>query len=224
MTGRDGRRKPVFGGSRALLEAADACIQVMSLTDHHDWIKSAATKLVLPGETLWQAMCAEWANVICLPLPFQIKGAEVAKTIEQNFIDWESSAFGFGYGTGEEHTLAALKGFMAAVGRDDAAHGYDYKKLEAALGPAVAWLLINRLCHYDINVIEYGTSPRFGWLTKEGEALKAFVDSKSVDELVKLCCDHDEDYIVCYPDACNCGPNGYEKGRICENTFWHRRK
>jgi predicted ATPase len=47
---------------REYANVADACIQVMSLTDHHDWIKSAATKLVLPGETLWQAMCAEWAT------------------------------------------------------------------------------------------------------------------------------------------------------------------
>jgi len=47
---------------RQYAEVADACIQAMSLTDHHDWINSAATRLVLPGETLWQSMCAEWAS------------------------------------------------------------------------------------------------------------------------------------------------------------------
>jgi hypothetical protein len=47
---------------RPYAEVADACIQVMSLTDHHDWVNAAATKLTLPGETLWQAMCAEWAT------------------------------------------------------------------------------------------------------------------------------------------------------------------
>ena len=37
----------------------------MSLTDHHDWVSVAATRLILPGETLWQAMSAEWAST-CL--------------------------------------------------------------------------------------------------------------------------------------------------------------
>lgn len=46
---------------RDFSETADACSQAMTLTDHHDWIKAAASRLVLPGETLWQAMCAEWA-------------------------------------------------------------------------------------------------------------------------------------------------------------------
>jgi hypothetical protein len=142
------------------------------------------------------------------------------KTIEQSFIDWESNVFGYGYGSGEEHTLAALKNFMAAVGRDDAPHGYDYQKLEAAVGPAVTWLLINTLCRHGVDIIEYGTSPRYGWLTPQGEALKDFLGSKSVGDLVDLCCDRDDDYIVCYPDACNCGPNGYEKGRKCLNPFW----
>jgi hypothetical protein len=50
---------------RLFADVADACSQAMALTDHHDWIKSAASKLVLPGEILWQAMCAEWA-LICL--------------------------------------------------------------------------------------------------------------------------------------------------------------
>ena len=47
---------------RLYADVADACIQVMSLTDHHDWITAAATRLTLPGDTLWQAMCAEWAG------------------------------------------------------------------------------------------------------------------------------------------------------------------
>jgi energy-coupling factor transporter ATP-binding protein EcfA2 len=53
---------------RAYADVADACNQVMSLTDHHDWVSAAATRLILPGETLWQAMCAEWAT-ICLDAP-----------------------------------------------------------------------------------------------------------------------------------------------------------
>jgi predicted ATPase len=53
---------------RIYADVADACSQVMSLTDHHDWVGAAATRLVLPGETLWQAMCAEWAS-LCLDAP-----------------------------------------------------------------------------------------------------------------------------------------------------------
>src|ERR1700754_195307 len=132
---------------------------------------------------------------------------EPTKTIEQHFADWESHAFGFGYGSGEEHIMSALKGFFAAFGANDRAASYEYGKLEQSVTPAVAWLLINRLCQLD--VIEYGTSPRFGWLTREGEALKAFVDSKSADELTEIAAGHDEDNPGCYPDACNCGPNGY---------------
>lgn len=36
--------------------------------------------------------------------------SEPERTLESYFADWESSAFGLGYGTGEPHTLAALKG------------------------------------------------------------------------------------------------------------------
>jgi predicted ATPase len=53
---------------RQYADVADACAQVMSLTDHHDWVAAAATRLILPGETLWQAMCAEWA-LLCLDAP-----------------------------------------------------------------------------------------------------------------------------------------------------------
>lgn len=114
--------------------------------------------------------------------------------------------------------MIALKGWFAAVGTDNGPNSYDYQKLEAAVSPTVAWLLINRLCQLDI--IEYGTSPRFGWLTEEGKALKAFIDSKTVEELAEIAAGHDEDNPGCYPDACNCGPNGHVHGRLCYNPFW----
>lgn len=147
----------------------------------------------------------------------------MTKSIEDSFRDWESNVFGFGYGSGEEHTLAALKTFLATVGEgepEDRARCYDYKKLEAACGPQVAWLLINTLAHHRADMFNYGTSPRFGWLEPTGERLKAFVVGKTVDELVAICCEGDENYNVCYPDACNCGEGGYEKGRKCLNPFW----
>ena len=34
----------------------------MNLGDHHEWIDVAATRLLVSGDTLWQAMCAEWAT------------------------------------------------------------------------------------------------------------------------------------------------------------------
>lgn len=142
----------------------------------------------------------------------------MSKTIEQHFADWEGHVFGFGYGSGEPHVLAALKMFFANFGEDDRPNSYSYEHLEAAVTPAIAWLLINALCHAD--VIEYGTSPRYGWLTAEGERVKAFVNGHSADDLVQLCCDRDESYHPCYPNACNCGPEGYEKGRKCGNPFW----
>jgi hypothetical protein len=52
---------------RAYAQVVDACVQAMALTDHHDWVDSAATKLVLGGDTLWQALCSEWARECLSP-------------------------------------------------------------------------------------------------------------------------------------------------------------
>lgn len=141
----------------------------------------------------------------------------------KHFADWEGHAFGFGYGTGEEHTIAALKTFMAHVGRKDAAHAYDHEVLSAALTPTVAWLLINALCRHGVAVIEYGTSPRYGWLTSEGLILKAFIDGHTVDQLCEMTV-RDEAAYICYPDACNCGPDGYDPKRKCPNPLWPGRR
>lgn len=40
----------------------DACNRAMTLADHHNWITLAANELKCGGETLWQAMCAEWVS------------------------------------------------------------------------------------------------------------------------------------------------------------------
>lgn len=50
---------------RAFADLANACDKAMNLADHHAWVRHAATQLVVSPETLWQAMCAEWA-VKCL--------------------------------------------------------------------------------------------------------------------------------------------------------------
>lgn len=117
---------------------------------------------------------------------------------EKEFIDWESHVFGFGYGTGEEHTLKALKDFFRCIPMSGT---YDYSILENKLGSQVAWLLINILCHCD--VIEYGSSPRFGWLTEKGKLLQDFFHIHSENYLYNLT-NTDENYHHCYPDYCNC--------------------
>ena len=141
----------------------------------------------------------------------------ITKSIEENFADWESDIFGFGYGSGEEHTLGALKTFLLAI---PMVGNYDYQHLENTVTPTVAWLLLNTLCHADI--IEYGTSPRFGWLTEEGKALQAFVGERTLEELLAII-QRDEVYNFCSPTTCNCGPNGFVEGANCQNPFWPNR-
>ena len=147
----------------------------------------------------------------------------MTKTLDESWIDWEGHFFGFGYGTGEAHTIPAIKRFFELCPETDrdGSSAYDYRVLEAGLGPVVAWLLINRFAGHGVDVLEYGVSPRFAWLTDRGKRLKAYLASKTADELIELT-HHDQDYSPCYPDACNCGPNGYEKERVCDNPFWSK--
>ena len=51
----------------------DAGSRAMTLSDHHEWIRFAANQLKCGGDTLWQAMCAEWASTF--------PAAEAAKVI-----------------------------------------------------------------------------------------------------------------------------------------------
>lgn len=133
------------------------------------------------------------------------------KTLEDHFHDWESCVFGYGYGTGEHHTLPALHKFFSEFHEGS----YDYARLTEALGPVVTWLLINALCKADI--LEYGTSARYGWLTNDhGRELAHFILRHTPEELYEICCSKTEEYSPCYPDHCNCedGP--------CKNPFWGR--
>ena len=126
------------------------------------------------------------------------KKAEGEKITDEHFIDWESETFGYGYGTGEQYTLKALKIFLSLIEEDGS---YSYEVMEKGLSPIVAWLMINILCRVDI--LEYGTSPRFGWLTPAGVLLKEFVGVRSLDGLYDLTFT-DENYIPCYKSHCNC--------------------
>lgn len=107
------------------------------------------------------------------------------KTTEHHFIDWESDVFGHGYGSGEQYTLKALKDFLNLCPvYEDFGTNYHYKALEKELTPVVAWLMLNILLKTDI--LEYGTSPRHGWLTGEGVSLKRFIENKNYLPTVEL--------------------------------------
>lgn len=130
------------------------------------------------------------------------------KTLDDYFIDWEGHVFGYGYGSGEEHIIPTLQLFMAAV---PASGNYDYRVLEETCGHVIAWLLINTLCHADI--IDYGSSPRFGWLTAHGKTLKEYLGSHEATFLVDSATDF-EGHTPCYPTHCNCDDER------CHNPFW----
>jgi hypothetical protein len=48
--------------SREFAALSDACDKAMTGTDHHEWVSAAANKVHLGSDSLWQAMCAEWAG------------------------------------------------------------------------------------------------------------------------------------------------------------------
>jgi hypothetical protein len=142
--------------------------------------------------------------------------AKKMKLINEQFIDWEAYVFGYGYGTGESRTLHALRQFLSQCTGETGS--YNYRDVERACGETVAWLMINILCR--ASIIEYGTSPRHGWLSDNGKKLKQYMESKSDVELYDLVTSKAENYIHCAPDYCNCGPHGFVKGQKCNNQFW----
>lgn len=86
--------------------------------------------------------------------------------------------FEYGYGTGEHHTQKAMERFL-----DCCVEGkYDYREVETQLGPELAWCMIEILCRAD--VIEYGCSPRNGWLTGFGVFLKEQIESVEASPMV----------------------------------------
>lgn len=137
------------------------------------------------------------------------------KTIKEHFIDWFAHNFGYGYGDGELHVIPALLGFLAMCPSEG---NYDYETLEKLLTPTVAWLLINDLCN--ARMLEYGTSPRFGWLDPKGVILKDFMLKHTADELYEMVTGYDERYYHCSPTSCNCGPKGYQEGKKCNNPLF----
>ena len=113
---------------------------------------------------------------------------------ETQFAQWESKTFGYGYGNGEYFILPLLKKFFENFTRGD--NQYDFQHLEKELGETNTWFLINGLCRVD--AIEYGTSPRFGWLTSKGIAVKDFVLKHTNEELYEYVTNAE------YSDFCEC--------------------
>lgn len=136
---------------------------------------------------------------------------------ERWFHEWEGTVFGCGYGSGEISTLGALKDFFKIL----EGKKYDYHVLEKKMGERVTWLLINALGNNDI--IEWGTSARYGWLTSSGILLKNYVDSKSVDELYKISTNLDID--TCHCDGgegwhSDCGKNPFINESIADKIIY----
>lgn len=149
---------------------------------------------------------------------------EQTKTLDQYFCDWESAAFGYGYGTGESPVLDALKQFAELTTKDSDGEmfTYDYEILEKNLGPPVTWLLIDALCKD--GTIDYGTSPRYGWFLGAGATLIKYLRNHSVEEMYKVVMAEgpNEGYYHCFKDHCNCSTSS--SGEPCKlNPFWNDR-
>ena len=85
----------------------------------------------------------------------------------KEFAEWEDSTFGYGYGTGEAAIIDGIRHFFTLL---EDGRKYNFEVLEKEIGAFAAWLLINAFCKS--NIVEYGTSPRFGWLTGKGEGMR----------------------------------------------------
>jgi hypothetical protein len=118
---------------------------------------------------------------------------------DKHFIDWENHVFGYGYGSGEMPIIGALKDWFDQL---EEGRRYDYTLMERAIGPLATWLLINALAH--ANIIGYGTSPRFGWISEKGEKLRAYMAGRTTDQLYDLVMSTDDGYIHCDPGLCQC--------------------
>lgn len=122
------------------------------------------------------------------------------KLTDKHFVDWEGDVFGYGYGSGERPILGIMVKFFYAL---ENGRSYDYRTMYSILGIEQFWFLINALCN--AGIIDYGTSPRWGWLTEKGEMLRDYIMTKTLDELCMLvCADINWQFPPCYRDHCNC--------------------
>jgi len=67
---------------RPFAQVADACARAMTHDDHHQWVNSAGSSLLVQGTHLWQAMCSVWA-ADCLPAD---EGRQLIQPVEDALI------------------------------------------------------------------------------------------------------------------------------------------
>jgi hypothetical protein len=121
------------------------------------------------------------------------------KITDKHFRDWEADTFGFGYGTGEMPILQCLQKFFSML---EDGRMYNYENMQKEFGELSTWLLINYLCHADI--LEYGTSPRYGWITEKGEMIRDYLAGADIVKVYNMLMDDTEDSIRCLRSHCNC--------------------
>jgi hypothetical protein len=63
---------------RSVSDCANACAAAMLVSDHHEWTRFAADRLAVPGNVLWQGLCAEWC-IRCFPETEANKLGDVTK-------------------------------------------------------------------------------------------------------------------------------------------------
>jgi len=160
----------------------------------------------------------------------QLKISE--KTLDNYFYDWFGEVFGYLYGTGEQYVVPALKEFLsyykreafAPLGIDELVTNLSQPPL-TTLTPATIWMLVNTLNAYDI--LDYGISPRYGWLTDEGFELRKYLDDHSVRHILDVLFQEHEStknvMMSCNVGttiySCSCEDRDVDKGIRCINPF-----
>jgi len=89
--------------------------------------------------------------------------------------------------------------------------------MEEKLGDIVAWLIINAFA--SSNVIDYGTSARYGWLTSCGEFVRDFIKDKTAEELYDILMEDGHENPICecdgeikeHGDDCSMNPMVHEQ-------------
>ena len=147
----------------------------------------------------------------------------MSKSLELQFKEWFYSNFGYGYGSGEEPVLRAIRAFFGACfyDNDDVKEEgyprYQYTTLEELLGQPLAWVLINKFC--DDDIINYGSSSRYGWIENRGIRLKKFLEERSISELLVILF-KDNERELCTEQYCYCDDNiDYVDGKCKNNVF-----
>ena len=100
---------------------------------------------------------------------------------DAQFYKWFDEHFGYCYGSGVPEIVNLLLLFFSVI---PWRKPYKHTNIEVLLGVPAAWLLINLFC-ID-RVVEYGVSPRCGWLTEKGNSLRVFMCAQGKARLLEI--------------------------------------